>query len=196
MCVCNLIIDFLCAIRLDAGCCFFLPTNHHQRRSRYFVLETVPGLRKFVFVQKQYSLFFKHIDASEREAFVPMPLESIDAGLFLRAKHAEGFVFVYGCFGLCLCFHFACCACPGGFAIDLQVHNGFFLLSRSVSYSISYAATWPCSKRQKLKIFELGFALKLLKTRSGRGKREALVTWLSPLLRLRCWKWWHENILA
>eukprot|EP00750_Incisomonas_marina_P027850 INCI6244.10.p1 GENE.INCI6244.10~~INCI6244.10.p1 ORF type:complete len:1059 (-),score=175.17 INCI6244.10:81-3257(-) len=61
----------------------------------YFLLETVPGLNKFVFVQKQYSLFFKHIDPAEREAFVPMPLESIDAGLFLRAAHAEGYLAMF-----------------------------------------------------------------------------------------------------
>ena len=44
------------------------------------------------FVQKQYSFYFKHPDETERESFVPLPLESIDLGVFLTAHSADAYL--------------------------------------------------------------------------------------------------------
>ena len=143
--------------------------NEHTTTS-YFLLETVPGLNKFVFVQKQYSLFFKHIDPAEREAFVPMPLESIDAGLFLRAAHAEGFVFL--CVGLLLLSRPA--ALVGSIVLDFLSSQPAYWYSFSFSYLAMFKETDIEDFRARLRVEIAQDALRAWQTGSACDSAESI----------------------
>jgi len=84
--------------RLVAVACYASSNQIEKQRlvlNGYFKLQLTPELSKYVFVQKQYSLFFRPKDESEQEAFLPLPLESIDLGVFLRTSHAQSYLRMY-----------------------------------------------------------------------------------------------------